>query len=467
MAKKPSKDTLQPPKGMRDILPEEQGYYEFIYAKAEEIAQYYGFGHIGTPHLEYIDLFTATVGESTDIVEKQMYSLKTRGKDRLVLRPEGTAPIMRAYISNGMHTRPQPVMTYYKGSFFRHEKPQKGRFREFRQFGLEVIGEEKAIAEATVIKLFVTILQELGLKNLTVRINSIGDKECRPAYRKELVAYYRKNINKLCKNCRQRIKTNPLRLLDCKDEKCQELKKDAPQILGFLCSPCRAHFKETLELLDAFDVSYVIDHTLVRGLDYYSRTVFEIFPENELESGEKPKGNNMKENNDPSRNSSLISDDSSSSSDRQSDAEEGKNPLALVAGGRYDSLSKILSKKEIPASGGAMGMERIIDLVKEHGKPLKKKRPKIFFIQIGQTARLKSIPLLERFRKAGIPVGQSFAKDGITSQLQVASRLKIPYAVILGQKEALDDSIIIRNMDSRSQETVSMDKAVEVIKNLK
>lgn len=442
MTKKSSKDTLQPPKGTRDILPEEQGFYKLIYDKAEEIAQYYGFGQIRTPHFEYVDLFTATIGESTDIVEKQMYSLKTRGKNHLVLRPEGTAPIMRAYISNGMHTRPQPVMAYYKGSFFRYERPQKGRLREFQQFGLEILGEEKAIADSTIIKLFVTILEEVGLKNLMVRINSIGDKECRPAYKKELVAYYRKNINKLCKDCRQRIKTNPLRLLDCKDENCQELKKDAPQILGFLCSPCRAHFKETLEFLDAFDVSYMIDHALVRGLDYYSRTVFEIFPEEEPANKEEEDKDNKK----TEKSSALV---------------------ALAAGGRYDDLSKILGKKDIPASGGAMGIERTIDLLKKQGKSLKKKKPKVFFIQIGQTARLKSIPLLEKFRKAGIAIGQSFAKEGITNQLQVASKLKIPYAVILGQKEALENSVIIRNMENRSQETVSVDEVIEKIKGLK
>ncbi len=286
--KKQQKDILlQMPKGMHDILPEDYPFYQNFFETGEKIANYYGFQPIQTPHLEKVDLFTAAVGETTDIVEKQMYTLKTRGGDRLVLRPEGTAPVMRAYLKHGMHTRPQPVMLWYKGSFFRHENPQFGRFREFQTFGLEILGEENSIADATIIKVTATILEELGLKNYIVKINSIGDKECRNIYRKELSAYYRRRINQLCKDCKRRLKENPLRLLDCKEEGCKELKKDAPQMINYLCSECKNHFKEVLEILDTLNIPYLLDPYLVRGLDYYTRTVFEFFLDEKEEQKEE------------------------------------------------------------------------------------------------------------------------------------------------------------------------------------
>lgn len=439
---KDKKEIFQTPKGMRDILPEDYEYYSFIYDKIVSIAEYYDFKPIQTPHLEKIDLFTAAIGETTDIVEKEMYTLKTKGKDHLALRPEGTAPIMRSYIANGMQSRPQPVLLYYRGSFFRHENPQKGRLREFQQFGLEILGERKGVAEATIIKIFLTAIQELGGKELIVHINSIGDRECRNTYKKELIAYYRKKINHICRDCKNRIKTNPLRLLDCKEDKCQEIKKEAPKMLDYLCQHCREHFKDTLELLDAFEVPYIVDHTLVRGIDYYSRTVFEIFPvpvqKEKTEEAEGKKEQNVK-------NKETIS--------------------ALAAGGRYDELGKILSKKEIPASGGAIGIERLISFLKELGiKPKPKKKPKIFFIQLGTSAKFKAFEVTEKLRKAGIPISQSFAKEGLSDQLKIASKLNMPYAIILGQKEALEESVILRNMDNRSQDIVPISDIVEAIK---
>jgi histidyl-tRNA synthetase len=286
--KQKSKDIiLQTPKGTKDILPEEYYFYEDFLNKAEDVAKYYGFLPVQTPHLEKIELFTTTVGEATDIVEKQMYTLRTRGGDRLVLRPEGTASVVRAYLKHGMHTRPQPVMLYYKGSFFRHESPQFGRLREFQQFGLEILGEEGAIADATTIKVAGAILEEAGLKKIVVRLNSIGDKECRGIYRKDLLNYYRRKFNHLCRDCGRRLKENPLRLLDCKEKTCLELKQGAPQMINYLCPECKQHFKEILETLDNLNISYLLDNYLVRGLDYYSRTVFEIFSEEEAKTEEK------------------------------------------------------------------------------------------------------------------------------------------------------------------------------------
>ncbi|HPI24608.1 MAG TPA: histidine--tRNA ligase, partial [Candidatus Paceibacterota bacterium] len=267
---------LQSVKGMRDLIGDQVFVFQGFCEKAAEIALYYGFKPIETPILEKEDLFARGVGQDTDIVSKEMFTLKTKGGDRLVMRPEGTASVMRAYAENGMHSWPQPVMFYYSGPFFRHENPQRGRYRQFYQFGLEILGSPKSILDATIIKLTTTILEESGFNNYTLKINSIGDAECRGAYRRDLVNYYKKNLKGVCADCRERIKTNPLRLLDCKNPMCQEIKKDAPESIASLCGPCKAHFKEVLEYLDAMNIPYEIDSTVVRGLDYYSRTVFEV-----------------------------------------------------------------------------------------------------------------------------------------------------------------------------------------------
>lgn len=420
---------LQTPKGMHDILPKEYAIYKFVYDKAEEIANYYGFLATSTPHLEKTEIFTASLGETSDVVEKQMYNLRTKGGDKLTLRPEGTAPIIRSYIENGMQTWPQPVMLQYKGSFFRHEKPQKGRMREFQQFGLEIIGEEKAVAEGIIIKTLTLILEELGIKPIVAHINSLGDKECRNAYRKELTAYYRKKINQICGECKKRYFKNPLRLLDCKEEKCSVFKKEAPQMVDFLCPSCKQHFKEVLEFLDYSDVPYFLDTHLVRGLDYYSRTAFEIFEEED---------------------STTVVESPS---------------IAIAAGGRYDYLSRILSNKNIPAMGGALGIDRIVQLMGKGGIKIKTaKMPKIFFIQLGAMAKYKSLKIIEMFRLGHIPLTQSLSKDTLKSQLRIASKLDMSYALILGQKEALENSIIIKEMETGSQETVPIERVADIMK---
>jgi histidyl-tRNA synthetase len=437
MKNKKTKILLQTPKGARDILPADYSYFKIIYKKAEEIADYYGFLNIQTPHLEKTELFTASLGEATDIIEKQMYSFRTQGKDHLTLRPEGTASIMRSYIEHGMHTWPQPVMLQYKGSFFRHEKPQKGKLREFQQFGLEIIGEEKAIGEAIIIKVSTLILEELGIKPIVVHINSLGDKECRPVYRRELIAYYRKKLNNVCEDCKKRFKKNPLRLLDCDEEKCQEIKKQAPQMVDYLCTACKKHFKEVLEFLDFNNIPYFFISRLVRGLDYYSRTVFEIFENEEEKEKKEEKENELPE----------------------------PSPLAIGGGGRYDYLAKILSNKNFPAVGASLGIDRIAQLMTDKKiKRISSKTPKIFFIQLGTAAKLNSLNIIEIFRNAHLPIAHSIGKDNLKSQLRIASKLNISYALILGQKEALENSIIIREMSSGNQETVPIEKVVEIMK---
>ena len=410
----------QSPKGMRDLLDVDYFDFQGFFEKASEVALYYGFSPIETPLLEQEDVFIRAVGKETDVVSKELYTLRTKGGDRLALRPEYTAGIMRAYIEHGMQSMPQPVMLYSCGTLYRHDKPQKGRYREFRTFGIEILGSEKSINDAVAIKVFVSILHSVGIENITISINSIGDKDCRQNYKRELVNYYRKNLNNVCKDCVTRFKTNPMRLLDCKEPACQEIKSSAPDSVSYLCEPCKKHFKEVLEYLEALKIEYTIDPTLVRGLDYYSRTVFEVFLKKEVGDG--------------------ISN------------------LALGGGGRYDYLAKQLgSNKNIPAVGFGMGVDRIIDLLdKSTIAPRLVKKPKVFFIQLGPEAKLKSLAIIESLREARIPVAHSISKDSLASQLAAAEKMGIPYSLILGQREVIDNTVIVRDMSNRSQKSVLM-----------
>ena len=448
------KTELQSVKGMRDLIGNNLFLYQGFFEKAAEVALYYGFKPIETPILEQESLFTRGVGDETDIVTKEMYTLRTRGKDKLALRPEGTAPVMRAYFEHGMQSEPQPIMLYYFGPFFRHENPQFGRWRQFYQFGLEILGTKKSIADATIIRLTILILKEAGLNNLTVKINSIGDAECRPAYRRELINYYKKNLRHICSDCKERIKSNPLRVLDCKNPKCETVRKAAPESVSYLCAPCKKHFKEVLEYLDMMQISYEIDHTLVRGIDYYSHTVFEIIcqPEESTPTKKKPLA----------VGTSAIVDDKET---KQAAAQ----PLSIAGGGRYDSLANSLkAKKNVPGVGVSIGVDRIIGLPQyAQLSPRIVKPAKIFFIQISFEAKLKCFEVIEILRAAKIPIAQSLAKDSLSAQLGIAEKMKIPYTIILGQKEAMENTVIIRNMENRSQDTVAIDKLAQYLKKIK
>ncbi len=418
------KPKFQRPTGMHDVLSFEYKYFKQISNAVDDIADFYGFGKIETPILEEEELFTKGVGVATDIVQKEMFTLKTKGGDKLALRPEGTAPVVRAYIEHGMAGRPQPVKLSYTGPFFRYEKPQAGRYRQFWQFGFETIGERGAVAEAQIIQLVYGLFLDLGLSNVSIEINSIGDKECRPAYRRALVRYLKSKASALCADCKKRAKENPLRVLDCKNEKCGEIIKGAPQSLEHLCPECHLHFKKVLEYLDELELPYTLNPHLVRGLDYYTKTVFEFF---------------------------VL-------------AGENKS-LALGGGGRYDDLIKLLGGKDMAAVGAAFGVERIIQLIKESGESgTQKPKSRIFLAQIGEMGKRKCLKLMEVFRKAKIPVSESFGKDSLKDQMARASRVGAKLTVIIGQKEALDETVIIRNMETGGQDTVDIKNVVSEIK---
>lgn len=422
----PKGKQIQSVKGMYDILPVQWPVRDFIFKKTKTILEDYDYERIETPVLEETELFERGIGEGTDIVEKEMYSLKTKGGDSLTLRPEGTAPIARAYIEHGMKSLPQPVKLYYFSQFFRHENPQSGRQRQFWQAGAELIGEPSFSADAELIFIIWKIMEELGLKDITLQINSIGDSACRPEYRKALKDYYKNKLKKVCAACRNKFKKNILRMLDCTQQECKEINSKAPQIFDYLDDECKTHFKNVLEFLEEAQVPYILNPYLVRGLDYYTRTVFEIWPE------------------DPSTNSGQ----------------------AIASGGRYDRLIEQLGSQKTEAVGWAMGIERTAELLKkkEVKIPKQKLEPKIFLAQLGDLAKKRSLILFEHFRKAGIPLKASFTRDSIKSQLRIANRLGVRFTLILGQREALDKNIILRDMESSVQETVPLEGIVEMIK---
>ncbi|MDO8663291.1 MAG: histidine--tRNA ligase [Candidatus Wildermuthbacteria bacterium] len=422
MANKPK---LQSPTGMHDVLPDDQKYFQKIYDIVKEVAEFYQFQKIETPILEDAELFSKAVGLSTDIVGKEMFLLRTKGGDQLALRPEGTAAVARAYIEHGMHNLPQPLKFWYLGPFFRYERPQAGRYRQFWQFGFEVLGEISPAIDAQTIQIFYNILKEFKLKNLTVEINSIGDSACRPYYKKLLVSHLRSVASALCADCRRRLKENPLRILDCKEEKCQRIVAGSPQIIDHLCEPCHKHFKEVLEFLEEIELPYRLNPYLVRGLDYYTKTVFEIIQ----------------------------------------DSPEGKALGTLTGGGRYDNLVKILGGRDTPGVGGSAGIERIIQVMKAEAIRFPREvAPQIYIAQLGNLAKRKTLKLIEEFRKEKISLAESLGRDSLKAQLRMADKLGVKYALILGQKEVLEKTAILRNMASGSQETIKLDNVVEGVK---
>jgi len=420
------KGKFQTPKGIHDILPKKQKYYRKVYQVCKKIADYYGFQEIYTPILEDRGVYEKGTGEGTDIVQKEMFKLKTKGGEKLALRPEGTPGIARAYIENGMSNWQTPVKLWYFGPFFRYEKPQAGRYRQFWQFGFEIIGQSDAAVDAELIQIFYNILRELRIEDLSIKINSIGDEECRPEYIEKLEEYFKENKKNLCKNCQKRLKDNVLRILDCKNKKCNKVKEDAPQIIDNLCDDCHEHFKKVLEFLDKTEVPYELDSYLVRGLDYYTRTVFEVF------TGEE-------------------------------DEEEGQN--ALGGGGRYDKLIELFGGKETPATGMAGGVERIVEkLVDERLTFEEPEKARVFLAQIGETAKRETFDLLEEFRKKGIKVAESLGRNSLRPQLNIADKMEVDYTLILGKKEVVEDEIIIRNMKSGKQKKVKLSKVVSEMK---
>jgi histidyl-tRNA synthetase len=412
-------------RGMKDILPSEQKYWSWIKNLGEKFAQEYGFKKIDLPLLEELGLFVRSIGKETDIVQKELFSFIDQGGEKVCIRPEFTAGIARAYIEHGMFNLSQPVKLYTAGALFRHERPQSGRHRQFHQLNFEVLGEAQPVIDAQLILLVYSFFKELGIET-KIEINSLGCLDCRENYQGALISHLRSKKKQLCENCKKRLTRNPLRIFDCKELKCQSVKENSPQIVDWLCEECKAHFMRVLEYLDELEVLYEPNSYLVRGLDYYTRTVFEVFAKNSI---------------------------GKSSQD------------ALAAGGRYDNLIEILGGRPTPAIGLALGIERTILKIKETNievpeTPL----PKIFLAQLGEKARIKALLLFEILRREGITVAENFSKGSLRVQLDIANKLGVKLTLILGQKEVSDGTILIRDMESGIQEEIACNKVIKEIK---
>jgi len=412
-------------RGFRDILPDEQPYWDVLRSAVKNFADAYGFERIDFPILEKEELFIRTVGKQTDIVEKEIYSFEDKGGDKVILRPEMTASAARAFINHGMLNQPQPVKLWYTGPNFRYDRPQAGRYRQFNQIGFEVFGSSEAIIDAQIIVMTYSLLKSLGVET-NMRINSIGLPEARQSYKTELTAYYRTKKNQICEDCKRRLLKNPLRLLDCKIEGCQAVKADAPQVLDYLDEESKNHFMKVLEFLDEAAVPYTLDAHLVRGLDYYNRTVFEVWTAGD-------------------------------------EGERSQN--ALGGGGRYDGLVELLGGREgTPGCGVALGMERIVLAMKELGIQPPVEKIDVFFAQLGDSARRVGLRLFEEFRQSGISVREAFGKGSLKGQLELANKFQVPFTLILGQKEVLDGTIMVRDMESGAQEIVDATKIVAIMR---
>ncbi len=412
-------------RGMKDVLFEEYRYWDLVIRKASELAKAYGFRRIETPVMERLELYEKATGETTDIVSKEMYSFVDKNGDKIALRPEATPSLVRAYIDHGMFNLPQPVKMFWLGPVFRHDKPQSGRYRQFNQFDLEVFGEESPIADVLIILIAYNFFRELQI-GVQIQINSIGCPDCRKEYIESLIEFYKERgkRTKLCNDCKKRFTKNPLRLLDCKEEDCISVREDAPQIVDSLCDDCREHFIKVLEYLDELEIPYNLNPYLVRGLDYYNRTVFEVWPiaEEGDESGEKAQ-------------------------------------MALGGGGRYDYLVEHMGGRPTPACGFGLGLERTILTIKEKNIPLVKDNEDFIFIaQLGDQARRKAMTLFEELRRSGFKVRQAFTKNNLKAQLEEANRIGAKISLIIGQKEIMDDTALVRDMESGIQEIIDYKK---------
>ena len=412
--------TFQAPRGTFDILPEDQNYWRFVQGKARETALRFGYRRIDTPVLEDAALFQRGVGDTTDIVEKQTYTFEDRGGDLLTLRPEGTAPVCRAYLQHGMHNLAQPVRLYYVCPGFRYERPQAGRYRQFTQFGIEVIGEADASVDAEVIELGWRFLESVGLSDLSLTVNSIGDALCRPAYVAELVAYYTGERDRLCQDCRRRLDRNPLRLLDCKEKSCQPLIARAPHSTDHLCAECDAHWTELKAHLAEVGLEYEVDHQLVRGLDYYTRTVFEISP-----------------------------------------PIEGRT-ATIVGGGRYDGLIELLGGRPTPGVGYGMGLERVIENLRRQEAPVPVESHTLTMVaHLGDGAKLVAARIASELRKAGVASVVAPPGRGLRSQLRYANATGCTHAVIIGDDELARGVATLRDLAKSQQTEVALDSLVE------
>ncbi|HMK42950.1 MAG TPA: histidine--tRNA ligase [Dissulfurispiraceae bacterium] len=408
-------------KGMEDILPPDIAVWQGIEAAARRVFDRYGYSEIRVPILESTDIFIRGIGEATDIVEKEMYTFTDKGNRSVSMRPEGTAPVVRCYVEKNLHTMSSPQKFFYSGPMFRYERPQKGRFRQFFQIGAEAFGVAAPAMDAEIIIMLQHLLEAIGLRDLNFEINSIGCAECRPSYRQALLDFFGAKLDEYCPDCRRRYETNPLRILDCKVSRCSELRQGAPVVIDFLCEDCKIHFGDVLSILSAFHVSHTLNPNLVRGLDYYTKTTFEVT------------------------------------------SEHLGAQKAVAAGGRYDRLVREFGGPDTPAIGFAMGMERIVALLKEQGG-IEQPAPLVYVATLGKAAETEGFKIVEQLRDHGLWAEQSYGSSSLKSQLRRADRIGARVALILGDNELQSGCLQWKDLKQGRQGEVALGNVVDFLK---
>ncbi|WP_138206312.1 histidine--tRNA ligase [Haloimpatiens lingqiaonensis] len=413
---------IQAPKGTKDLLPTESYKWQYIENKFRNIASTYGCREIRTPIFEYTELFQRGVGETTDVVQKEMYTFNDKGGRSITLKAEGTAPSVRAFIESGLHAEAQPTKLFYFTPVFRYENVQKGRLRQHHQLGIEVFGSNEASMDAEVISLAMRVYEEFGVKNLTLNINNIGCPECRKKYNEALKEYLNSNLDNLCETCKTRFNKNPMRILDCKEKKCKEIVKDAPVIIDYVCDDCKNHFEQLKMYLSALGIEYNVDPLIVRGLDYYSKTVFEII----------------------------------------------NNDITVCGGGRYDYLIKEIGGPEMPAVGFGMGIERLIMTLEENGIEIPKPNYMDLYIgSMGDAGKVEAFKLANKLRIEGIKCDCDHMDKKVKAQMRYANKLEAAYTIVLGDSELENREANLKRMSDGEQISINIDKIHDIVKIIK
>lgn len=413
---------MRRPRGTNDILPEDVGKWQFVEAKIRELCHRYGYHEIRTPVFESTELFERGIGEATDIVEKEMYTFTDRSDRSLTLRPEGTAGVVRAFIENKLHAQPLPAKLYYIGPMFRYEKPQAGRYRQFSQFGIEAIGSMDPFLDVEMITLPIELYRACGLDGFQVQVNSIGCPECRGEYRAVLRQHLGERVHQFCENCQRRLDRNPLRVLDCKNPKCQELVEEVPPITDYLCGECADHFRQVLQYLDQLSVTYELNPKLVRGFDYYTKTVFEITV--------------------PTLGAQN----------------------AIGGGGRYDGLVEEIGGIALPAVGYAVGMERLLlALDQQENTSYPQRHPEAYIAHFGGMTKTAAVKIVTELRKQGLWVELDYLDRSLKAQMKSADRFNCTWVIIVGEAELEHNTVKVRNMATGKEYDVALSQIKEFL----
>ena len=408
-------------RGFNDVLPDEIGKWQYVENTAREVFEGFGFSEIRIPILEPTELFSRGIGEATDIVEKEMYTFADRSGNSLTLRPEATASMARAYLEHQLYAFDPVAKLYCIGPMFRYERPQKGRYRQFYQIDAEVFGVENPMVDAEVIVMLIHFLKRVGIEKLELQINSLGDRNCRPRYREELKKFLTKKSFQLCEDCQRRLQTNPLRIFDCKVETCQAAIADAPKVSDFICSECQKHFDKVKEYLEMAGLTYILNPIMVRGLDYYTRTAFEVVS-------------------------------------YQLGAQN-----AVTGGGRYDNLFQDIGGLDMPGIGFAIGMERLVSLLPKEKEFVL--HPYLFVAALGEGPLKEAYRIINQLHLDGIRAELDYESKSLKSQMRRADKLNARYALILGEEELKKGEAVLRNMETKSQEDIPMANLLETLKS--